>query len=147
MTLYLWLKAFHIIGFVCWFAGIFYMPRLFVYHASSEDAVSRERFQVMESKLYRIIMRPSMLVTVALGVAMFALNFDALSGQVWIWLKIFLIVLLIGYHHYCGAIIRKFAAAPDQASQPHSEKFFRVFNELPVLALIIVVLLAVLKPF
>ncbi len=147
MTGYLWLKAFHLIGMVCWFAGIFYMPRLFVYHAAAEDQVSRQRFSVMEGKLYRIIMRPSMIVTVVLGLWMLVSHWDALSSQIWIWVKLVLVILLLGYHHYCGKIIREFEAAPDPSTQPHSEKFFRIFNELPVLLLIMIILLAVLKPF
>ena len=147
MNGYLWLKAFHLIAIVCWFAGIFYLPRLFVNHASTNEPLLRERFGIMEEKLYRIIMRPSMIVSVVLGLWMLVLQWSALAGQGWIWVKIVLVVGLLGYHHYCGALIRRFADAPDQASQPHSEKFFRIFNEIPVLALIIIVLLAVLKPF
>ena len=147
MTGYLWLKAFHLIAVVCWFAGIFYLPRLFVYHAAAEDQLSRERFTLMEGKLYRIIMRPSMILSVVLGLWMLVLSWDALSSQIWIWLKIFLVILLLGYHHYCGGLIRRLAAAPTQAQQPHSERFFRMFNEVPVLLLIIIILLAVLKPF
>ena len=147
MTLYLWLKAFHIIAVICWFAGIFYLPRLFVYHAAAQDAVSRDRFTVMEGKLYRIIMRPSMLVSVGLGLWLLYVQWGAIASSFWIWVKILLVIGLLGYHHYCGALIKRFAAAPEPSSQPHSEKFFRAFNELPVLALIIIVLLAVLKPF
>ncbi len=146
-TGYLWLKAFHLIGVVCWFAGLFYLPRLFVYHAAAEDQLSRDRFNVMESKLYRIIMRPSMILSVVLGLVMLALHWNALASQGWIWLKLVLVLALLGYHHYCGKLIREFAAATDPADQPHSEKFYRIFNEMPALALIIIVLLAVLKPF
>ena len=143
MTQYLWLKAFHIIAVVTWFAGIFYLPRLFVYHASADDQPSRERFKIMEAKLYKVIMNPSMIVTLVLGIWMLALRWQAYSGQVWIWLKIFLVVLLIGYHHYCAKIIRAFA----QDQVMHSEKFYRIYNELPVLILVSVVILVVVKPF
>ena len=146
-TAYLWLKAVHLIGVVCWFAGLFYLPRLFVYHAAAADQLSRERFTIMESKLYRFIMRPSMILSVLMGLVMLALHWGALASQTWIWLKLALVVGLLGYHHYCGTLVKAFAAAPDQASQPHSEKFFRIFNEAPALALIIIILLAVLKPF
>ncbi|HAQ88508.1 MAG TPA: TIGR00701 family protein, partial [Pseudomonas sp.] len=100
--LYLWLKALHIVAIVCWFAGLFYLPRLFVYHAMSEDAISRDRFQVMERKLYRGIMIPSMIATLAFGIGMIALNPALFSGG-WLHAKLALVVLLIGYHHMCGA--------------------------------------------
>ncbi len=143
MTGYLWLKAFHIVFVVTWFAGIFYMPRLFVYHASADDQVSKERFKVMERKLYRVIMNPSMILTIVLGIWLFAESWQAYSDQVWIWLKIFLVVLLVGYHHYCLRIIKAFA--DDELI--HSERFFRIFNELPVFILIGAVILVVVKPF
>lgn len=143
MTMYLWLKALHIIFVVTWFAGLFYMPRLFVYHASANDEISRERFKVMQSKLYRVIMNPSMIGAVVFGIWLLVESWQAFSSQGWIWLKIFLVVLLIGYHHYCLRIIKAFA--DDQVL--HSEKFFRIFNELPALVLVIAVILAVVKPF
>ena len=143
MTQYLCLKAFHIIAVITWFAGIFYLPRLFVYHATATDTISRERFKVMEAKLFRIIMNPSMLVTLVLGVWMLILRWQAYSGHIWVWIKIALVVLLIGYHHYCLKIIKAFA----QDTVPHSERFFRIFNELPVLLLLPIVILVVVKPF
>lgn len=143
MTGYLWLKAFHIIAVVTWMAGIFYMPRLFVYHATADDTISRERFKIMERKLYRVIMNPSMILTVALGIWLLVESWQAYSGQVWIWLKIVLVVLLIGYHHYCLRIIKAFA----EDRVLHSERFFRIFNELPVLVLVGAVILVVVKPF
>lgn len=143
ITAYLWIKAFHIIAVICWFAGIFYLPRLFVYHASAEDQVSRERFVIMEGKLMRIIMRPAMVLSLALGIAMLAMSWQAFASSVWMWLKIFFVVLLLGYHHYCAIIVRRFATG----ETPHSERFFRAFNELPVLILIAIVILVVVKPF
>ena len=140
---YLWLKAFHIISLVAWFAGIFYLPRLFVYHSAAEDTASRERFKVMEDKLYRIIMRPSMLATLVFGIWMLILGWAAFASSGWLWLKLLGVVALLGYHHYCGRLIRAFAAEAD----PHSEKFYRVFNEVPVLLLILIVILVVVKPF
>ena len=143
MTMYLWLKAIHIIFVVTWFAGLFYMPRLFVYHATATDEISRERFKIMQSKLYRVIMNPSMIGTLVFGIWLFVESWQAYSTQGWIWLKIFLVVGLIGYHHYCLRIIKAFA--DDQVL--HSEKFFRIFNEVPALVLIIAVILVVVKPF
>ncbi len=142
-SFYLWLKAFHIIAVICWMAGIFYLPRLFVYHSTTPEQSGRDRFKVMEAKLYRIIMNPSMLVTLVLGVWMLVESWHAYSGSVWMWLKILLVVVLVGYHHYCLMIMRAFA----RDKVPHSEKFFRVFNEIPVLILIPVVILVTVKPF
>ena len=140
--LYLWLKALHIVAIVCWFAGLFYLPRLFVYHAMSEDAISRERFQVMERKLYRGIMIPSMVATLAFGIGMIALNPALFSGG-WLHAKLALVVLLIGYHHMCGAQLKRFAR--DENTRSHV--FYRWFNGFPVLLLLAIVILVVIKPF
>ncbi len=140
--LYLWLKALHIVAIICWFAGLFYLPRLFVYHAMSEDAISRERFQVMERKLYRGIMIPSMVATLAFGIGMIALNPALFSGG-WLHAKLALVVLLIGYHHMCGAQLKRFAR--DENTRSHV--FYRWFNEFPVLLLLAIVILVVIKPF
>ena len=140
--LYLWLKALHIVAIVCWFAGLFYLPRLFVYHAMSEDAISRERFQVMERKLYRGIMIPSMIATLAFGIGMIALNPALFSGG-WLHAKLALVVLLIGYHHMCGAQLKRFA----RNENTRSHVFYRWFNEFPVLLLLAIVILVVIKPF
>ena len=142
-TTYLWLKALHIIGVVCWFAGLFYLPRLFVYHTMAHDAQSRNRFTTMEEKLYRLIMRPSMIVAVVFGLWMLVLAWDALADRIWLWLKLFGVVALLGYHHYCGRLIRDLAANEDS----HSERFLRFFNEVPVVLLIALVILVVVKPF
>lgn len=141
--LYLWLKAFHLISIVCWFAGLFYLPRLFVYHAMSDDAPSRERFKIMERKLYRGIMLPSMVATLALGIAMAALNPTLFTGGGWLHVKLALVLLLIGYHHMCGAQLKRFAR--DENVRGHV--FYRWFNEVPVLFLLAIVILAVIKPF
>ncbi|MEM7100835.1 MAG: protoporphyrinogen oxidase HemJ [Pseudomonadota bacterium] len=143
MTGYLWIKAFHIIAVICWFAGIFYLPRLFVYHSMATDQESKETFKVMERKLMRAIMNPSMLVTLVLGIWLLVESWQAFSSTIWIWAKVCLVVLMVGYHHYCQRLIKQFAA--DQVTKSH--KFFRVFNELPVLVLIAIVILVVLKPF
>ncbi|MEG4316389.1 protoporphyrinogen oxidase HemJ [Pseudomonas sp. FIP_A4] len=141
--LYLWLKAFHLISIVCWFAGLFYLPRLFVYHAMSDDAPSRERFKIMERKLYRGIMLPSMVATLAFGIAMAALNPTLFTGGGWLHVKFALVLLLIGYHHMCGAQLKRFAR--DENVRGHV--FYRWFNEVPVLFLLAIVILAVIKPF
>ena len=142
-TGYLWVKAIHIIGVVTWFAAMFYLPRLFVYHTTTEDEAGKARFRVMEGKLYRIIMRPSMLITVVFGLWLLALGWEAFAGSVWLWVKLAGVVVLLGYHHYCARLVRAFAADEN----PHSERFYRIFNELPALLLILIVILVVVKPF
>lgn len=140
----LWVKAFHIIFMVTWFAGLFYLPRLFVYHAMADDAVSRERFKVMERKLFFGIMTPGALLTVLLGIWMlmdYAWSAYAKSG--WLHTKLLLVVLLIGYHIYCGKLLFDFKYDRNR----HGHVFYRWLNELPVLMLIVVILLAVVRPF
>ncbi|SFM81827.1 protoporphyrinogen oxidase HemJ [Halopseudomonas yangmingensis] len=140
--MYLWIKAFHIIAVVTWFAALFYLPRLFVYHAMSEDRVSQERFKIMERKLYRGIMTPSMVVAVGLGLWMLQ-QMPFWMSQGWMHAKLTLVVALIGYHFVCGHYLRLFAN--DRNTRGHV--FYRWFNEAPVLVLIAVVILVVVKPF
>lgn len=139
----LWLKAFHIIALICWFAGIFYLPRLFVYHAMAEDQTSRERFKIMERKLYRGIMNPAMIATLVFGIWMLALNWQYYLSQGWMHAKLLLVLLLIGYHHMCLGYMKKFA----RDENTKSDRFFRIFNEIPVLLLVAIVILVVVKPF
>lgn len=141
--LYLWLKALHIVAIVCWFAGLFYLPRLFVYHAMSEDQLSRERFQTMERKLYRGIMIPSMIATLLFGIGMIAMNPGLFATGGWLHAKLALVIVLIGYHHLCGAQLKRFAR--DENNRSHV--FYRWFNEFPVLLLLAIVILVVVKPF
>ncbi|MEX6667072.1 protoporphyrinogen oxidase HemJ [Pseudomonas sp. W2-17] len=140
--LYLWIKALHIVAMVCWFAALFYLPRLFVYHTMSEDSVSRERFCTMERKLYRGIMIPSMIATLVFGIWLIILAPGFLQ-QGWLHAKLTLVVLLIGYHHVCGAQVKRFA----RGEPGRSHVFYRWFNEIPVLILLAVVILVVVKPF
>lgn len=143
---YLWLKAFHIIAVVTWFAALFYLPRLFVYHTQAikeGDKLGIERFKVMERKLYRGIMNPSMVAVVLLGTGLLSMNFGGYLSQTWLQIKLGLIALLLIYHFWCAMLLRRFAA--DNNKQ--SETWFRFFNELPVFILIFVVLLAILKPW
>jgi putative membrane protein len=136
----LWVKAFHIIAVVTWFAALFYLPRLFVYHAMSEDATSIERFKVMERKLYRGIMTPSAMLAVALGLWLW-LGFGFAGG--WLHAKLALVTVLLIYHVYCGKLLRDFR---DDRNR-HGHVFYRWFNEFPVLILVAVVILVVVKPF
>ena len=139
----LWIKAFHLIAVICWFAAIFYLPRLFVYHAMAEDTVSRERFKVMERKLYRGITTPSMIATVIFGVWLISYNAPGYFSMGWMHAKLVLVALLIVYHFYCGHLVKVFR--DDQNTRSHV--FYRWFNEVPVLILLAVVILAVVKPF
>ncbi|MFO7857429.1 MAG: protoporphyrinogen oxidase HemJ [Ectothiorhodospiraceae bacterium] len=139
---YLWIKAFHLIAVVTWFAAIFYLPRLFVYHAMAEDTVGRERFKVMERKLYRGIMTPSAVVAVGLGLWLIWLNPNWLQ-QGWFHAKLALVVLVIAYHVWCGRLVGTFR--DDRNERSH--RWYRVFNEIPVLMLVAIIILAVVKPF
>lgn len=139
----LWVKAFHIIAVVCWFAGIFYLPRLFVYHASCEDQPGRERFKIMERKLYRGIATPSMVITIALGLWLISYNPSGYFSQGWLHAKLALVAILVAYHFYCGHLVKVFR---DDANQ-RSHVFYRWFNEFPVLILVAVVILVTVKPF
>lgn len=138
-----WIKAAHIISMVCWFAAIFYLPRLFVYHAMSDDSISHERFAIMERKLYRGIMTPSMIATWVFGIWMLGLGWEVYKTQSWLHVKLLLVVLLSGYHGACGFYRKKLM------NNPHykTHKFWRWFNEVPVFALVIIVILVVVKPF
>ncbi|HLF66325.1 MAG TPA: protoporphyrinogen oxidase HemJ [Gammaproteobacteria bacterium] len=139
----LWIKAFHLIAMVCWFAGLFYLPRLFVYHSNATDIVGIERFKVMERKLYACIMRPAMLLTVFLGLWLLISNWPIYKTAGWMHTKLLLVVLLLGYHHVCGRYVRQFAENNNQ----HTERFYRIFNEIPTVLLILIVVLAVVRPF
>ena len=139
----LWLKAFHIISVITWFAALFYLPRLFVYHAMSDDSVSIERFKVMERKLYRGIMTPSMIVAVVLGSWMLIDAWDFYKTQYWMHAKLALVLPLIAYHFYCGHLLSVFK----KDNNTRSHVFYRWFNEFPVLILIVVVILVVVRPF
>ncbi|MCP5162460.1 MAG: protoporphyrinogen oxidase HemJ [Hahellaceae bacterium] len=141
--LLLWVKAFHIIAVVCWFAGLFYLPRLFVYHAMSDEETGKAQFKVMERKLYRGIMTPSMIATIALGAWLISLLPGGYISGGWLHAKLTLIGILVGYHLYCGVLLRKFR----DDLNTHSHVFYRWFNEFPVLILIAVVILVVVKPF
>ncbi|RJG16563.1 protoporphyrinogen oxidase HemJ [Alcanivorax profundi] len=140
---FLWIKAIHLIAVICWFAGIFYLPRLFVYHAMAEDQTSKDRFKIMERKLYRGIMNPSMIITIVLGLWMFMANMEAYKGSGWMHAKLTLVFLLVGYHHMCLAYMKKFAAD----ANTKSDKFFRIFNEVPVFLLVAIVILVIVRPF
>jgi putative membrane protein len=136
----LWIKSFHIIFMVTWFAGLFYLPRLFVYHAMSEDAPSRERFKVMERKLFFGIMTPGAVLTIGFGLWLW-LGYGFYGG--WLHAKIALVAMLVAYHVYCGKLLLDFRRDRNR----HGHVFYRWLNEIPVVLLIAIVLLVELQPF
>ena len=136
----LWLKAFHVIAVVTWFAGLFYLPRLYVYHADAKDAVSIERFKLMERRLFAL-MTIGAAMSVGLGAAMVAAAPAYLTME-WLRIKLLLVLVLIAYHVFCYRLMRDFA----ENRNVRGAKWYRVFNEVPSLLLIAIVVLAVVKP-
>jgi len=139
----LWVKAFHIIAVICWFAAIFYLPRLFVYHAASTDAISKERFVIMERKLYRGIATPSAIATIVLGFWLISFNASFYMSAPWMHAKLSLVALLVVYHGFCWHYLKQLR--DDKCTKSHV--FFRYFNEIPVFMLIGIVILVVVRPF
>lgn len=138
-----WVKAFHIIFMVTWFAGLFYLPRLYVYHAMSDDRISLERFKVMEHKLF-VIMTIGAVGTLIFGLwLLFGYAWTVYKTMGWLHTKLFLVALLFVYHGYLWKINKDFRADVN----PHGHKFYRWLNEVPALMLIAIVILAVVKPF
>jgi putative membrane protein len=147
----LWLKAFHVVSVVSWFAALLYLPRLFVYHsqiqgsqiqgASVDDPVGNARFKIMERKLFGI-MTIAALLAIGFGAALLTISPDYLLMH-WLQLKLALVLLLVAYHGACFALLQQFAADRNA----HSERWYRVFNEIPALLLLGIVILVVVKPF
>ena len=135
----LWYKTLHIAFMVTWFAGLFYLPRLFVYHAMSNDKISHDRFVIMERKLFWGIMTPGAILTVIFGVLLLQYH----EILLWLEIKIYLVILLILYHVWCGKIMYDFK----NERNLHGHVWLRVFNEVPVLGLFIIIYLVVFKPF
>jgi putative membrane protein len=138
----LWIKALHVIFMVTWFAGLFYLPRLFVYHAMSDDEISINRFKIMEHKLYWGITTPGAIITIALGLFLLQSNINFYATEFWMQLKLTFVFLLVVYHIWCGIILNSFKNNANE----HSHKWFRWFNEIPVIFLIIIIYLVTLKP-
>lgn len=143
---YFWFKAFHIVGIVCWFAGMFYLPRLFVYHAEAYEqpeparSILTKQYQVMEKRLYSIIMTPAMLLTIAMAIGLVTTE-PAVMKEPWMQIKLGFVLLLVGYHHYCKRIMKKLAANECKMTGQQ----FRWFNEIPTVFFVIIVMLAVFK--
>ncbi|MCH7815129.1 MAG: CopD family protein [Proteobacteria bacterium] len=138
----LWVKAFHIIAVVCWFSGLFYLPRLFVYHTMSDDQISQDRFVLMERKLFWAITTPSAITAVLLGTWLLIANASYFMAWWWMQVKLALVALVIAYHIYCWWFMQKLREDPNI----RTHRFFRVFNELPVFLLVGIVILIVVKP-
>ncbi len=139
----LWIKAFHIIAVITWFSGLFYLPRLFVYHAMTEDETGSERFKIMERKLYRGIMTPSAVVAIALGIWLITFNPAYYLQSGWMHGKLACVLILLAYHYACRHFLIQFR----ENRNTRGHVFFRWFNEFPVLLLLAIVILVVVKPF
>jgi putative membrane protein len=136
----LWLKALHVVFVVTWFAGLFYLPRLYVYHAQASDSISTQRFEIMERRLFAI-MTMGAAATILFG-GLMLIESPAYLQMTWLKVKLLFVALVIAYHAYCYKLMRDFATQRNT----HSSKWFRAFNEVPSLLLIVIVILAVVKP-
>jgi len=140
----LWAKALHLIFMVTWFAGLFYLPRLFVYHAMSNDSISIDRFKVMERKLFYGITTPGAVLTLLFGFwTVKLIGFAAYASSNWLHIKLFLVLLLVLYHIWCWKLLNDFK----HDRNAHGHVWYRWFNEIPVVLLIAIIVLAVVKPF
>ncbi|MGF1675486.1 MAG: protoporphyrinogen oxidase HemJ [Rivularia sp. (in: cyanobacteria)] len=143
---YSWFKAFHLVGIVVWFAGLFYLVRLFIYHVEAEQeaeparTILKNQYQIMEKRLYSIITTPGMLVTIAMAIGLLSTEPEVLK-QPWLHVKLAFVVLLIGYHHYCKRLMKQLAANECKWGSQQ----LRALNEAPTIMLIVIVLLAVFK--
>ncbi|MEM1401348.1 MAG: protoporphyrinogen oxidase HemJ [Pseudomonadota bacterium] len=144
MSLYLWIKVVHILAVISWMAGLLYLPRLFVYHtASGSDGPTAETFKIMEARLLRGIMNPAMIISWAAGIGMIAVNPGLLSSGGWLHAKLLLVVLMTGAHMYFARCRRLIAAG----ANPHSERFYRITNEVPAVLMVGIVIMVIIKPF
>lgn len=139
----LWIKALHIIFMVTWFSGLFYLPRLFVYHAMSNDETSNARFKIMERKLYYGIMTPGAIFTIIFGVWLMSYNYSSYLSMIWLDAKLILVFILVLYHLYLGKLLRDFK----QDKNRHTHVFYRWINEIPVLFLFAIIILVIVKPW
>lgn len=137
-----WLLAFHIIPIVCWFAGLFYLPRLYVYHAKTNDPKMQAQYKIMEHRLYWYIMTPASIFTLIFGLSLWLPHYAFYSHMMWLHVKLTLVLLLYGFHGYLGRLRRYFK----NDNNKHTEKFYRILNEVPTIALIAIVILAVVQP-
>ncbi|MDR3477165.1 MAG: CopD family protein [Gammaproteobacteria bacterium] len=139
----LWTKALHIIFMVTWFSGLFYLPRLYVYHAEARDEISNARFKIMERKLFFGIMTPGAILTIVFGLWTMSYATHAYLHLLWMDTKLVLIALLVFYHLYLGKLLFDFK----HDRNPHGHVFYRWLNEVPVVFLIAIIILAIIKPW
>lgn len=137
-----WLVAFHIISVVCWFAGLFYLPRLYVYHAKTTDPATKAQFKTMEYKLYWYIATPAAFFTLIFGLLLWLPHYTFYSHMMWMHIKLILVLLLYIFHGYLGCLLQQFR----NDTNKHSERFYRIINEIPTIALIAIVILVVVQP-
>jgi putative membrane protein len=143
-SFYEWFRALHIIAVIFWMAGLLYLPRLYVYHSKAEPGGELDAaLLIQERNLLKIIMAPSMIAAVLFGMALIGLRIEALGNGFWLPLKLIFVFGLIGYHGYLSSMRKKF----ESGERPKSEKYFRVINEIPSIAAIFIVILAVIEPF
>lgn len=141
---YEWFRAVHLIAVIFWMAGLLYLPRLYVYHSGAVIGGEMDNsLKIQERNLLRIIMNPAMITAFIFGFILMGLRIDALTTSFWLSLKLVLVFGLIGYHGFLGTLRKKFEAG----ERPKTEKFFRVINEVPSIAAIFIVILAVVEPF
>ena len=142
MNFYLLYKSLHLIAVISWMAGLLYLPRIFVYHSEADHESQKKVFKIMERKLYNFIMMPAMLLSWLFGVLLIhSLGFSVFS-ELWMQIKIFAVILLTYYHFTLGKYLNDFAADNNQKST----KFFRIYNEIPTIVLIVVIFVAIFKP-
>jgi protoporphyrinogen IX oxidase len=137
------IKALHIIFMTSWMAGLLYLPRLFVYHSTALDDIGHERFVIMERKLFYYITTPAAILTTIFGSILVYNSLSYYMTAMWLHLKVFCVLLLWVFHLYCGYFVKIFALRQNK----HAENFFRFFNEIPAVLLVIIVILVVLKPY
>ena len=141
--IYLWLKAFHLIAIICWFAGLFYLPRLYVYHSEASDPPSNARFKVMERKLHNIIMMPSVVAVLSTGGSLFALNRTVYLANQWFLVKMAAILCLLCFHARCTWHMFQFR----NDRYTFTRRYFIPFNEIPSVLLIFIIIMVVVKPY
>jgi len=139
----LWVKAFHLIFMITWFSGLFYLPRLYVYHSEARDAISIDRFKLMEKKLFYMITTPGAILTLLFGTWLVSFNPEGYMQMHWLQIKLSFVLLLVIYHAYLGKLLLDFK----YDRNPHGSVFYRWLNEIPAVFLIVIVILAVVKPF
>ncbi|HXN06204.1 MAG TPA: CopD family protein [Nitrospiria bacterium] len=141
--MYSWIKVLHLTALISWFAGLFYLPRLFVYYAETSESVVRQTLLVMQKKLYKIIMVPAALVTLFSGGTLLVMQWNVHGGRAWVYIKILLVVFLYGYQYFLRKIVRGF----ELGRSPRSGRYYRILNEIPTVVLILILILVVIKPF